>query len=403
MEPQSSTGPPLYVHLPFCAAKCPYCDFYSVPGEDQDTGGVIDGVLEEARIRAPQRPITVFFGGGTPSYHSIPELTRLLDGLDEVCGFRSSAAEVTVECNPESLDLDKACALADLGVDRLSIGFQSLDPAILALFGRVHDSKQSLDAFAAARDAGFSRVSVDMIFGAPGQGLEAWTEELSRVLDLGPDHLSAYNLTYEEGTPFHRWLREGRLEPASEDHELELFWRTRELTASAGLEAYEVSNFASKGEECRHNVNYWRNGPYVGLGPSAVSKVGHRRLGRARSVSGWRRAVRDGALGAETWAWQEELEPHARLGETWWLGLRLTEGLSPQAARERAGWNEPSDPTDPLLASLVGEGLLEQSTGRYRLTPSGLPLADHIASRFLSSSPAEEGVDCRAAPTRGTP
>jgi oxygen-independent coproporphyrinogen-3 oxidase len=384
MEPMAEPGTPLYLHLPFCAAKCPYCDFFSLPGAGEDTGAALELILREAEARAPAAPRTVFLGGGTPSYHSSAELAHLFDGLDALTGFRASAGEVTVECNPESLDPAKARTLRALGATRLSIGFQSLDPSTLALFGRVHDVDQSFRAFAAARAAGFERVSVDLIYGAPGQTPEGWAEELARVVALGPEHISAYALTFEEGTPFHAWRRAGLLAEAPEELALELFELTHALLREAGYRAYEISNFARAGEECLHNVNYWRNGPYAGLGPSAASKLGHRRRARPRSLARWRRAVLGELPPAEAWSYDEELAPEARLGETWWLGLRLSAGVDPAEARAIAGFDPPLDRALAEAEHLVREGLLEQSGARYRLTPRGLPLADHVAARFLA-------------------
>ena len=395
-RPRPEPGTPLYVHLPFCAAKCPYCDFFSVAAEGQDTASVIDLVLREAETWAPREPRTVFLGGGTPSLHTPEELEQLLDGLDGLTGFRASAVEVTAECNPESLDLEKASCLLGLGVDRLSIGFQSLRPETLELFGRVHDVDQAFTAFAAAREAGVRRLNVDLIYAAPGQDLETWDTDLRRVLALGPDHLSAYNLTYEEGTLFLRWLAEGRLEEAPEELALELFHHTRSVCAEHDLEAYEISNFATSHQECRHNLNYWDNGPYAGLGPSAVSKVGPTRRGRPRTIPLWRAAVlgdggpaREGD-GGGAWAFEETLDPLARLGETWWLGLRLASGVDPARARRTAGW-EPgtgntSDPALATAARLADQGLLTPPatpTATWTLSERGLPLADAVAREFL--------------------
>ena len=377
-------GTPLYVHLPFCAAKCPYCDFFSLPGAGEDTGAAIDTLLREAEARAPEAPRTVFLGGGTPSYHPVGELKRLLDGLDGLTGFRAAATEVTVECNPESLDLEKASALRALGATRLSLGFQSLDPATLAFYGRVHGVEQSFRAFAAARAAGFARVSVDLIFGAPGETPERWAADLERVVALRPEHVSAYSLTFEEGTPFHAWRSEGRIAEAPEELALELFMTTRRVLEGAGYGAYEISNFSLAGEECRHNVNYWRNGPYAGIGPSAASKEGHRRRARPRSVARWTRAVAGLLTAEEAWTYDEELAPAARLGETWWLGLRLAEGVEPGEARASAGFEGPGDPALAEAGRLVREGLLERRGARYRLSARGLPLADHVAGRFLA-------------------
>ena len=377
-------GTPLYVHVPFCVAKCTYCDFYSLTPDGQDLPGTLDALLVEAARRAPARPRSVFLGGGTPSYYSIAELERLLDGLERVTRFRSSASEVTLECNPESLDLAKARALRALGVDRLSIGFQSLDPRVLALFGRVHDAAASFAAFAAARAAGFERVSVDLIYGVSGQSLAGWECDLEKILALRPDHVSAYQLTYEQGTPLTAQLAAGQFERLSEDEELAFFERTHGLLAGAGYEGYEISNFALSGQQCLHNLNYWANGPYLGIGPSAVSKLGHTRFGNPRSLAPWRAAVGAGRFPA---AWEETPASSVRLGETWWLGLRTRAGLDPEAARLQAGYEGP-DPCVGVTAELLGLGFLEHVGPRLRLTTRGWPLADAIARRFLAACDA---------------
>jgi oxygen-independent coproporphyrinogen-3 oxidase len=381
---RAAQGTPLYVHLPFCAAKCHYCDFFSVAAEGQDRGAMLDTILEEARRFAPRAPRTVFFGGGTPSLLEAPELERLLGGLEEICGYRASASEVTLECNPESLDRGKARLLLEHGVNRLSIGFQSLDPQTLALFGRVHGVEQSFAAFEAARSAGFRNLNLDLIYAIPGQELERWEEDLTRILALEPEHVSAYNLTFEEETLFRKWMEEGRLKPQPEERELAFFWRTRARLAEAGLDAYEISNFSRSGRECLHNLNYWQNGEYLGLGPSAVSKIGNRRLGNVKGIQGYARRI---AEGPDALVFGEEPEPLARLGETWWLGLRLQRGLNPEEARARAGL--PADFDDPMPAvveTLIGQGLLERDADRLRLSPAGLPLADHVARQFLGAA-----------------
>lgn len=392
--PRAEPGTPLYVHLPFCAAKCHYCDFFSVAAEGQDVDGTLDAILLEIEARAPEHPRTVFLGGGTPSLLDEAQLTRVLGRIEAVTGFRGSAREVTAECNPESLDVAKAARLLELGVQRLSIGFQSLRPETLELFGRVHAVEDSFRAFEAAREAGCEHVNVDLIFASPGQTPEAWLADLERVLALGPDHVSAYNLTFEEETRFRKWLEDGRLQRLDEELELELFLATRETLIRHGYEAYEISNFARNGEPCEHNRNYWRNGPYVGIGPSAASRVGPRRFGNVRALPAY---VRHLARGETAEGWSEELEPLARLGETWWLGLRLAEGLSAAEARDRARFPEATpDPAPAVARRLVEAGLLEVVGERFRLAPAGLPLADAVAREFLSI--ATEGDATRAGP-----
>jgi oxygen-independent coproporphyrinogen-3 oxidase len=379
--PAAPPGTPLYVHLPFCAAKCHYCDFFSVPDEGQDVPGMVEAILVEARARAPRAPRTVFLGGGTPSLLSVEQLRHFLEELQAVTGFRESAVEVTAECNPESLDEEKARALLDLGVRRLSIGLQSLDDATLELFGRVHSAESGLRAYDAARAAGAEDVNVDMIHSVPGQTAEGWSAQLARVLDLEPDHLSAYNLTFEEDTRFRRWLDQGRLTQLPEEVELACFALTRELCVGAGLPAYEVSNHARPGRECRHNLGYWRNEAYVGLGPSAVSKVGHRRAGNRKGIQAYLRAM---AADGHATDWDEELDPPRRLGETWWLGLRTSSGVDPAAARRTAGFDAEPDPALPEAERMVASGHLEHVGDRYRLTELGLPVADAVARTFLT-------------------
>lgn len=379
-DPRAPEGSPLYVHLPFCAAKCHYCDFFSVPAEGQDRGAMVAAILLEAETRAPRSPRTVYFGGGTPSLLAAEELESLLDGLDKICGFRESATEVTAECNPESLDVAKARVLLDLGVNRLSIGIQSLHDEVLALFGRVHSAEDGLRAFGAAREAGATNVNVDLIYAIPDQDPATWRGDLERVLELQPDHVSAYNLTFEEETLFRRWLDEGRLAKTSEEIELDLFHATREVLAARDFEAYEISNFAREGRRCEHNVNYWRNGAYLGVGPSAVSKIGNRRAGNQKGTTSYVRAIRQKGHARD---WEEEPSAEKRLAETWWLGLRLRDGVDPTEARRAAGFDRPEDPALAVAREIEGMGLIEEHLGRFRLTEKGLPLADWVARRFL--------------------
>ncbi|QDU86627.1 Oxygen-independent coproporphyrinogen-III oxidase-like protein [Planctomycetes bacterium Pla163] len=393
-------GTALYVHFPYCVVKCTYCDFYSVPverpnGAREDVDGALDGLLAEARLRAPLAPRTVFLGGGTPSLPSAEQIGRFLDELDSICGFRASAVEVTAECNPESLDAAKAAALLAGGVTRLSVGVQSLQQSVLELFGRAHDAEQGLRALAAAREGGATRLSADLIYAAPGLTAAQWEADLERVVAAagGLEHLSAYNLTFEEGTRLEMLRRRGDLAPLDEDTELAMFEATARIAAAAGMERYEVSNYARPGEACEHNLVYWANGEYVGIGPSAVSKVGNARFGNVRSVDAWLRAVqRATACEIDAGAiadWSEEPSALARLGETWWLGLRRTIGVDPAEARATAGFDDGAapDPAVPIAERMVGHGLLALVDGRYRLTERGRPLADGVAKEFLALDP----------------
>ncbi|HED64214.1 MAG TPA: radical SAM family heme chaperone HemW [Planctomycetes bacterium] len=383
---QAPRGTPLYVHIPFCLRKCTYCDFFSVAADaSTDTEATVAAILAEARRRAPAAPRTVFVGGGTPTFLSEAELEHLFETLESHTGFRSSAREVTVECNPESLTAAKARLLRELGVGRLSIGLQSLDPRILSLFDRPHTPEQGLAAYRIAREAGFEDVSVDLIYAVPGQSLDAWLAELDSVLDLSPSHLSAYSLAFEEGTALTHELETGRLEPLDEDLALDFFLETRAHLAARGLSPYEVSNFATPDHQCAHNVNYWRNGEYVGLGPGAVSKLGATRFGNPRSVSRWRRSVETDSFPA---SWEETPTALQRLGETWWLGLRTSEGVEPSRALERSGCALDPDPALREARELESQGLLVRRGGSFSLSPRGLPLADAVSRRFLQLAPS---------------
>jgi oxygen-independent coproporphyrinogen-3 oxidase len=269
-----------------------------------------------------------------------------------------------------------------LGVNRLSVGVQSLDPATLEFFERPHTPEQALAAVEAVRSAGFQRWSVDLIHGAPPENLATLQRNLLEILSLGPNHVSAYGLTYEPGTPLHARLERGAFEAQDEDDELANLAETRRTLEGAGLRAYEVSNFSTSGEECVHNLNYWKNGPYVGLGPSAASHVRGTRTGNARSLSRWRRAVLDRS--AEP-AWHETLDPLGRLGETWWLGLRLAEGVDLGGRRIIKKWDDASkDPALPVAQGLETQGHLERVGDRFRIPEASLAIADHIGKQFLA-------------------
>jgi oxygen-independent coproporphyrinogen III oxidase len=314
------------------------------------------------------------------------QLAFLFDRLHHITSFRDSATEVSIECNPESLDREKAAVLVDLGVRRLSIGFQSLESKTLRLFGRVHNAQQAFRAYEAARSAGPSSINIDMIYAAPGHDPDNWGAALTRILELQPEHLSAYNLAFERETVFSSMLEDGSIAPLSEDLELELFAITRERAAAYGLRHYEVSNYARPGNECRHNQGYWENGPYTGLGPSAVSHIEGRRSGNARDVSQYLQRVN---CGQSAESWSERLAPRAKLGETWWLGLRTVRGVAPSEARRTADWKELGDPAVTTADRFVAQGFLETCEGRYRLSKAGLPLVDAISSEFLEPQRSE--------------
>ncbi len=380
MEPPPER-PSLYVHLPFCVRKCRYCDFNSWAWTGQDLRRVVDALLLEAERRARDlRPPTVFVGGGTPTLLPAGELARLLDGLHEITGFRDSSRETTVEANPESLDPERAGALREHGADRLSLGVQSLREEVLEAYDRVHGPAQALEAVQTARAAGFRRLNVDLIYAFPGQDPELWFQDLAAVLALEPEHLSAYELSYEPGTALTRLRDAGRWPEESEERRLLLFQETRRRLAEAGYGQYEVSNFARAGEACRHNLVYWRSGSWIGLGAGAAGSEGTRRRRNLADPEAWRRCVE---RGEDPVAEIEEPGPEVLLFDRFLMGLRLPwEGVDLEAARVATGL-DPAAVFRPAWQRLQDEGLLVVDAGRARASARGFLLLDSLLEALL--------------------
>lgn len=330
----------VYVHFPYCLKKCPYCDFNSY-GTERDAvphEAYAEAVLRELDARREsivgRELVSVFFGGGTPSLWDPKALGRVLAGIREAFPIRASDLEVTVECNPTSLDRARAAALREAGVGRLSIGVQSLDRSRLEFLGRLHDPAMALAAVKAAR-AEIDRVSADFMFGMPGQRPSDFLGELARMLDeTGIDHVSAYALTIEPGTRFGELHRKGKLPVATEDDYADTFLRAEELLAARGLDHYEVSNYARPGQESRHNLHYWRGGEHLGLGAGAVGRIGGRRW-RNEPIPARYLEARGDRERLE--GWSEALGAEDLFREALMLGLRTREGVDLDALRARTG------------------------------------------------------------------
>jgi oxygen-independent coproporphyrinogen III oxidase len=383
--------PGLYVHIPFCFHKCHYCDFYSITRQTEERmGQFVARLLAEAALYSARplphagawlRPRTVFFGGGTPSLLPARLMRRLIEGLLQRFDF-SNVKEWTIEANPATLTLEYAHMLRELGVDRLSFGAQSFKPTELATLERHHHPDDVPRSVQLARAAGFERINLDLIYGIPGQDLAAWADSLESAITLGTSHLSCYGLTYEPNTPMAVRKRLGHFQAVEEDVELAMLRHTRRRLAEAGLPAYEISNYARPGEECRHNLLYWTGGSYIGLGPSAASHVEGRRWRNRPHLGEWERAIDSGALPA---ADVEHLSPLQRAGELAMLLLRLTNGIEFADFIDRTGYDARLLYADQLQR-FEKLGLIEVTHGHARLTDAGLPLADAIASEFLASS-----------------
>ncbi|MCM2357572.1 MAG: radical SAM family heme chaperone HemW [Geobacteraceae bacterium] len=377
----------LYIHFPFCLRKCLYCDFNSLAGSRIAPDAYVAAVVREMELRAERLPAsaaapTLYFGGGTPSLMEPDQVARLIEAAAKLFGLMDDA-EVTIEANPGTLTLEKLAGYRAAGVNRLSLGVQSFSDEMLVFLGRVHTAREALDSFAAARAAGFANIGIDLIHSVPGETPAGWREELAQAVRLGPEHISAYALTVEEGTPFHLLEKEGQLPLPDEEEGVAMFRDTAALLRAAGYEHYEISNFARPGFRSRHNQLYWQRGNCLGFGAGAHSFLRSPAYGvrwrNSLSPEAYLQAVSRAVLA------EEELTPLAErdaMAEFFFLGLRLLDGVAPaQFCREFGITVEEAYPG--VLAQLLAEGLVETREGFVRLTGRGLDLANQVFVRFL--------------------
>lgn len=371
----------LYVHVPFCSAVCPYCDFAVQIGNTPLRARFVDALCTEIEDRAGWRhPIdTVYFGGGTPSLLTDQQLERILDAAADHLPIAPDAA-VYFEANPEDVTPSRLAGWKSNGVQFLSLGVQSFDDRELKRLGRRHSGAQAHKAVRRALDAGFDTVSVDLMFGLPGQGLADWKASLQTMVDLRPQHVSCYQLTVHEGTTFHRWRERGKLIELGEENQAVLFDFTHERLSDSGYAAYEVSNFAlGPAHRSAHNQKYWSHVPYLGLGPSAHSFDGSRRWWNHSGLNAYLERVDRGERPvAET----EVLSQEDLALEALMLGLRTTDGIALDDFSSRYGIDLATQ-NARLLSSLVSEGLAHDDARALRLTSSGFAVADGLAARFV--------------------
>jgi len=380
----------LYIHIPYCVSKCPYCDFNShvvqeIPERDYTDALLREldhyGNLDDWRGRTVQ---SIFFGGGTPSTFRPASIGKLLAWVAATFPIDVDC-EITLEANPGTVDSDKFFGYRDAGVNRISVGVQSFQPKILKFLGRVHSANEARKALQVVRHAGFANFNFDLIYANPDQTLAELEADLDEALEFNPPHLSVYNLTFEEGTPFHHEYRSGRMKSLSEDEEVAMAELIEERLLAAGLQRYEISNYAQSGRYSRHNVNYWRYGDYLGLGAGAHSyrttgskEFAGRRWSNEKNPGRYMTQVNQANRAVVE---REEIDFDKAAGEFMFLGLRMTEGISINAFRARFAKN--TREIFPQISDWIDGELLEEKRGFLRFTRKGLLVANSMFVQFM--------------------
>ncbi|HEX6478984.1 MAG TPA: radical SAM family heme chaperone HemW [Ktedonobacteraceae bacterium] len=377
----------LYLHIPFCHTRCYYCDFNTYAGILPLREPYVRALLSEIGIAgkmaqhtngSPRRTRTIFFGGGTPSLLTVKQVTRLLDACRQAFAVDQDA-EITLEANPGTLSAEQLVGLRAAGINRLSMGAQSFDAELLKTLGRIHSPEEISQGLQNARRAGFTSINLDFMFGLPGQTMHHWQATLDRALSLQPEHLSLYSLIIEEGTPFYTWTHEGRITPGDEDLCADMYEYADERLQAEGYENYEISNWALPGHSSQHNLTYWRNLPYLGMGAGAHSFFGGRRFSNILDPQEYIRLLKNQQRPE---AEGETIERAQEMSETAFLGLRTAMGLHLPTFEQRFG--EPfTNFAGERLRVVEEAGLLEQKEGWLRLSKRGRLLGNEVFVRLL--------------------
>ena len=371
----------IYFHIPFCASRCAYCDFCSTENRRDLIPAYQEAIIAHLEEYAPRLEgylvDTVYFGGGTPSWYGAKNLIKIFDALKRCCKVLVDA-EVTLEANPDSIREDELRQLRRAGFNRISIGMQSANDEILKFINRRHNNERALDAFEAARSAGFGNISIDLIYGLPAQSREDWADTLTRAVLLGPEHISCYGLKVEEGTDLWQY-KDTPLIP-DDDTQADMYLYTVSFLASHGYAQYEISNFAKRGFESRHNLKYWQLEDYAGFGASAASLVGSSRYTFTSDVEEYIASVKSGAPVITD---SEEITLRERSMEYIMLGLRTADGISAEDYAEyfRGGF----EALLPLLESYRKYGYMREVEGRWSFTPEGFLLSNSLIGELLDA------------------
>lgn len=380
----------IYIHIPFCIRKCRYCDFLSwAAGEEEQnqyTGYLVReiGMMElfhrqgSESDREDAHPVadSIFIGGGTPSLLSLENMERIMTAVSDHFQIAPSA-EVTLECNPGTADFSKFMAYRELGINRLSIGVQSAVDEELARLGRIHSFEEAKASFRFAREAGFTNINVDLMSAIPGQTVESYGKTLHKILCMEPEHISAYSLILEEGTPFYEQYQ--GIPPVDEETDREMYSLTKELLARHGYERYEISNYAKKGYSCRHNLKYWSDGDYIGFGIGASSKIANVRYKNKTERKWYETGIRSGMGVAEE---EEVLDRAAQMSDFFILGLRKTAGISLKEFAERF-LQDADSVYGKQIRKFLHNGLLIQEGERLYLSERGLDVSNYVLCEFI--------------------
>lgn len=377
----------IYIHIPFCVKKCAYCDFLSGPSTEKMRADYVEllcsEILHAKGKYKDTRVSSIFFGGGTPSLLTKEQVTQIMDAI--LMAFEvEETAEITMEMNPGTMTEENLLGYKESGINRISMGLQSVHDDELKMLGRIHTYEQFVCNYQMARKAGYQNINVDLISAIPGQSLESWKKTLQTVLDLNPEHISAYSLIIEPGTPFYEWYEEGKKEGLlplpSEEEEREIYWETRKLMEANGYHRYEISNYAKEGYECRHNIGYWKRVPYIGFGVGAASFLPNAdgqmmRYTNPSEVTAYKEDY-DGKFQGELLSKEEEME------EFIFLGLRMMEGIEKEEFQRQFSKTIESVYEDPIK-KMVQLGLMEESESTLKLTEKGIDMSNAVFVEFL--------------------
>lgn len=366
----------IYIHIPFCRRKCPYCDFYSVEKDDNLISEFNDALLTEIQIQSRNKWVdrvynTIYFGGGTPPLIGASNIAAIVKTLRSTFNI-SPRSEITIEANPESVTTDFFKDIKQAGVNRVSIGVQSFNDDVLKKLGRIHNSKKASEAIDSAHDAGFERVSIDLIFGVPGQTVDSWRDTLWETVNKNPVHVSTYGLTIEKGTAFDKMINKGDMVAPDSDLQAEMYQVMYSVLGDAGFNRYEVSNFAKFGYESQHNVKYWRDDKFLGLGPSAHSYDGELRMSNYKNIDKYLTAIKKGKVPIN---FKEKLTSIQRAEERLLLGLRLAEGIDYNMVKEVIN--------EETLEEMKLQGFISRKLNKLVITEKGFLVADEIVVRLL--------------------